>query len=329
MPIDLQMMNRPETFDVRMIDPYRVHVDVFDKLSALAIGQSIMMVHDRDLRPLYFRLLAECKLAFNWQALDEGPEVWRVQLSRKAAGASAETVGEIVSKDYRYATVFKRLGVDFSCNGKRTLEEACFDNHLDMDDMRQQLAMCLNQPAAQTINLISWAPAFLCRYLVNLNHQYIKINTPFISELAQKVATAYKESHQQIGQVSSIFFNVGEVLTRDILVEETSLFPDIVNLSECYIKGRSLADDVIGDILSAFYGMMASHEKIAADFRLIRQLTNNYQVPRYVSSSYNILYKLLQDYEDDLLFNFHLENNLLFPKVIAIRDKMRLMQTPL
>jgi regulator of cell morphogenesis and NO signaling len=74
---------------------------------------------------------------------------------------------------------------------------------------------------------------------------------------------------------------------------------------------------------------MASHEKIAADFRLIRQLTNNYQVPRYVSSSYNILYKLLQEYEDDLLFNFHLENNLLFPKVIAIRDKMRLMQTPL
>ena len=320
-------MNRPETFDVRMIDPYRIHVDVFDKLSTLAIGQAIVMVHDVDLRPLYFRLLAECKLAFNWQTLDDGPEVWRVQLSRKAAGAITETIGEIVSKDYRYATVFKRLGVDFSCNGKRTLEEVCFDIHLDVDDMRQQLAMCLNQPAVQTINLLSWAPAFLCRYLVNLNHQYIKINTPFISELAQKVAAAYKESHQQIGQVSSIFFNAGEVLTRDVLVEEASLFPDIVNLSECYIKGRALADDVISDILSAFYDMMASHEKIAADFRRIRQLTNNYQAPRYVSSSYNILYKLLQDYEDDLLFNFHLENNLLFPKVIAIRDKMRLMQT--
>jgi regulator of cell morphogenesis and NO signaling len=179
MPIDLQMMNRPETFDVRMIDPFRVCLDVFDKLNTLAIGQSIMMVHDRDLRPLYFRLLAECKLAFTWQTLDEGPEVWRVQLTRKAAGAITETIGDIVSKDYRYATVFKRLGIDFSCNGKRSLEEVCFDNHLDMDDMRQQLAMCLNQPAAQTINLISWAPAFLCRYLVNLNHQYIKINTPF------------------------------------------------------------------------------------------------------------------------------------------------------
>lgn len=308
-----------------MIDPSKAHADIFEKLSTLAVGQSLVIIHDQDLRPLYFRLLAECKQAFGWETRDDGPEVWRIQLTRKAAGANNETIGDIVSKDYRHATVFKRLGIDFSCNGKRTLEEVCVDNHLDIDDLRRQLALCLNLPVVQTINLLSWAPAFLCRYLVNLNHQYIKINTPFISELAQKVAVSYGDSHPQIGRVSTIFFNAGEVLMRDVLSEEASLFPDVVRLSECYIKGRTLTEDVTGDILSTFYDIMASHEKIASDFRLIRQLTDNYQVPRYVSSSYNILYKLLQDYEDDLLFNFHLENNLLFPKVIAIRDKMRSM----
>jgi len=319
-------MNRPEIFDIRMIDPSGMHTDIFEKLSELAIGQSIVIMHDQDLRPLYFRLLAECELAFTWQTLDEGAEVWRVRLTRKTEAANNETIGDIVSKDYRYATVFKRLGIDFSCNGRKTLEEVCYDNQLNIDDLRHQLVMCLAQPAIQTINLLSWTPAFLCRYLVNLNHQYIKINTPFISELAQKVAGSYRDSHPQIGQASTIFFNAGVVLTRDILSEETSLFPDVVKLSECYNKGCMLNEDVTGDILGTFYAMMASHEKIASDFRLIRRLTNNYQVPRYVSSSYNILYKLLQDYEADLLFNFHLENNLLFPKVKAIRDKMRLMQ---
>jgi regulator of cell morphogenesis and NO signaling len=316
-------MNRPETFDVRMIDPDTTHVDIFEKLSALEIGQSIVINHDQNPRPLYFRLLAECKYAFGWETLHDGPEVWRVQVTRKTAWVNNETIGDIVSKDYRHATVFKRLGIDFSCNGKRTLEEVCLDDHLDINDLRQQLAQCLNQPMIQTINLLSWAPAFLCRYLVNLNHQYIKINTPFITELAQKMAVSYGESHPQIGQISTIFFNAGKVLMHDVSIEESSLFPDVVKLSECYVKGRTLAEDETGAVLSAFYDIMASHEKIAADFRLIRQLTNNYQVPRYVSPSYNILYKLLQDYEDDLLFNFHLENNLLFPKVIAIRDKMR------
>jgi regulator of cell morphogenesis and NO signaling len=321
-------MNRPETFDVRMIDPGTMHIDIFDRLSAMEIGQSVVIIHDQNLRPLYFRLQAEYRHALGWETLDDGPEAWRVQLTRKVTGANSETIGDMVSRDYRNAAVFKKLDVDFSCDGKRTLEQVCTDSHLNIEDLRMQLDMCLTQPVVQTINLLSWGPAFLCRYLINLNHQYIKINTPFIAELAQKVAVGYKDSHPQVGQVSNLFFNAGEIMMRDILMEEASLFPDIVKLSECYNKDCLPAEDTTGDILTTFYDMMATHEKITADFRLIRQLTNNYQVPRYVSSSYNILYKLLQEYEDDLLFNFHLENNLLFPKVITIRNKIRSMQIP-
>jgi len=305
-----------------------MHIDIFERLSAMEIGQSVMIIHDHNLRPLYFRLQAECRQAFGWETLDDGPEAWRVQLTRKTPGANSETIGDMVSRDYRNAAVFKKLDVDFSCDGKRTLEQVCTGSHLNIEDLRMQLDMCLTQPVVQTINLLSWGPAFLCRYLINLNHQYIKINTPFIAELAQKVAVGYKDSHPQIGQVSNLFFNAGEIMMRDILMEEASLFPDIVKLSECYNKDCLPAEDTTGDILTTFYDMMATHEKITADFRLIRQLTNNYQVPRYVSSSYNILYKLLQEYEDDLLFNFHLENNLLFPKVITIRNKIRSMQIP-
>jgi hypothetical protein len=55
-----------------------------------------------------------------------------------------------------------------------------------------------------------------------------------------------------LARLAAIFFNAGEILNRDILTEEASLFPDIVNLSECYIKGSALADDVTGDILMLF-----------------------------------------------------------------------------
>ena len=34
-------------------------------------------------------------------------------------------LGDIVSDDLRTATIFERFGLDYCCNGQRTLREAC------------------------------------------------------------------------------------------------------------------------------------------------------------------------------------------------------------
>ncbi|HQV00936.1 MAG TPA: DUF542 domain-containing protein, partial [Bacteroidia bacterium] len=34
-------------------------------------------------------------------------------------------IGNLVANDYRTASVFKQNGIDFCCNGNRTIEDAC------------------------------------------------------------------------------------------------------------------------------------------------------------------------------------------------------------
>ncbi len=49
------------------------------------------------------------------------------------------TVGTIVAADYRTASVFKKYGIDFCCNGNRTVGEACREGGIDAGILEKEL----------------------------------------------------------------------------------------------------------------------------------------------------------------------------------------------
>ena len=44
----------------------------------------------------------------------------------------------------------------------------------------------------------------------------------------------------------------------------------------------------------------------------------DYAIPSDACASYKLLYKMIQEFEDDLHLHIHLENNILFPKAIEM-----------
>lgn len=71
--------------DVREIPPRLKHPTIFQAWMALAAGQSMMIVNDHDPRPLYYQFAAEFNGQFQWEYLEEGPDVWRVGITRLTA----------------------------------------------------------------------------------------------------------------------------------------------------------------------------------------------------------------------------------------------------
>ncbi len=78
-------MSGQKTLDVRPIPPRDKHSTIFSTFDALATGESFVLINDHDPRPLRYQFDAEHPGSFGWQYLEQGPEVWRVQISKAAA----------------------------------------------------------------------------------------------------------------------------------------------------------------------------------------------------------------------------------------------------
>ncbi|RME10649.1 MAG: iron-sulfur cluster repair di-iron protein, partial [Bacteroidetes bacterium] len=50
-----------------------------------------------------------------------------------------QTVGEIVARDYRAASVFRAHGIDFCCRGGRTIQDVCESKNIPVDTLLGEL----------------------------------------------------------------------------------------------------------------------------------------------------------------------------------------------
>jgi uncharacterized protein (DUF2249 family) len=69
--------------DVRTIQPRDRHPLIFSTFDNLQPGESFELVNDHAPKPLYYQFLHERADQFQWEYLEEGPEVWRVRITRR------------------------------------------------------------------------------------------------------------------------------------------------------------------------------------------------------------------------------------------------------
>ncbi|HET7599344.1 MAG TPA: DUF2249 domain-containing protein [Gemmatimonadales bacterium] len=77
------MSVQPVELDVRVIPPREKHPAIFRAFDDLASGETLVIINDHDPRPLRYQFMAERPDAFDWEYEAEGPEVWRVRISRR------------------------------------------------------------------------------------------------------------------------------------------------------------------------------------------------------------------------------------------------------
>lgn len=78
-------MSEVKDLDVRTLIPMERHRTIFETYNALPPGDAFVLINDHDPKPLYYQFAAEHAGAFTWEYQEEGPEVWRVRIGRRAA----------------------------------------------------------------------------------------------------------------------------------------------------------------------------------------------------------------------------------------------------
>jgi len=71
-----------ETLDVTKLEPRLKHATIFQRFDALPVGGEFIIDNDHDPIPLYYQIKAERGEIFNWEYLKEGPDRWKVKISK-------------------------------------------------------------------------------------------------------------------------------------------------------------------------------------------------------------------------------------------------------
>lgn len=74
--------------DIREIAPRERHAVIFARFDELEAGDSLQLINDHDPKPLHDQFQLRSANGFSWDYLEAGPEVWRVQIGKKAVVTS-------------------------------------------------------------------------------------------------------------------------------------------------------------------------------------------------------------------------------------------------
>jgi uncharacterized protein (DUF2249 family) len=65
------------------IPPKMRHQHILQQFDELKVQETLHLSNDHDPKPLYYQFLYEREGQFAWNYLEEGPDLWRVEIEKK------------------------------------------------------------------------------------------------------------------------------------------------------------------------------------------------------------------------------------------------------
>jgi|SRR5581483_11326293 len=234
--------------------------------------------------------------------------------------STAKTVREVALEFPQATRIFEKLGIDYCCGGNKSLDEACAASNLSVDQVLDSLEMA-EQAARADQKERDWQVEPLAEVIAHINsthHKYTREEIARLRPLLDKVYSVHGKNHSELEQVRASFQGLAQELTTHMMKEEMVLFPYIVRMEEAVIQKEPVLPPPFGSVENPVAMMMHEHDAAGEALRTMRQASAGYTPPGDACISYQTLCKALADFEADLHQHIHLENNILFPRAVAM-----------
>ena len=228
------------------------------------------------------------------------------------------TIGEYVAKDFRTAALFSKYGIDFCCNGNRSIEEACQKKAVTADVLLQEIETVLSSKSDSGIDYNAWPIDLLADYIEKTHHRYVSEKTPILLQFLDKLSRVHGAKHPELLLINELFKGCAGELAQHMKKEELILFPFIKKMVHATLSDELIELPHFETIQNPIAMMMHEHDAEGVRFRKIAELTNNYTLPADGCNTYKVTFAMLEEFEQDLHKHIHLENNILFPKAAKL-----------
>ncbi len=234
----------------------------------------------------------------------------------------SQTLADIVISHPRTAAVLEKHALDFCCGGRTTLKEACSEKGLRCEDVEAEIrtAMEHRSGAQDAPDFSSMAADALTKYIVETHHRYVRETLHVIHAHTRKIAEVHGSRHPELREIADCFTRVVGEMEPHMMAEEQILFPYIEHLSAARRERRRIPTAPFGTVQNPIHMMEAQHETAGGLLARIRVVSNDYQVPEDACTTYRLTFRELREFEEDLHRHVHLENNILFPRAVALEQ---------
>lgn len=230
-------------------------------------------------------------------------------------------VGEIVAADSRAAGVFERFGIDFCCGGRQSLTDACRSAATDPSTVISALD-ALPPRAEDGTEVADWQLDRIVDHLIATHHSYVRAIVPTIVRHLAKLRDVHGSRHPEVASVATLFDELSADLEQHLVREEQVIFPCVRDLAEHAERGFGISPSPFGTLKNALATLECEHEQARDKLRVISWLTDGYTFPADGCATYAVCMAELAEFEHDLRRHVHFENNVLFPKAIALERQL-------
>lgn len=225
------------------------------------------------------------------------------------------TVGAMVAAQPALARVFERLGIDYCCGGKKPLAELARARGLDPATVVALLdaATSALSSAAPEIDAAAMTLTELADHIERTHHEYVKAELPRLAEMADRVARKHGWRDARLQEINGTVAALTAEMFAHMAKEERVLFPYVRQLEAGAPDGFHC-----GSIANPIRQMEAEHELAGRAVEQLRALTDGFKPDEHSCNTHRALLGGLEEFEADLHRHVHKENNILFPRALAL-----------
>lgn len=232
-------------------------------------------------------------------------------------------IGDIVEQDNVRAQVLFYFGIRFYEYSEHTLEQVCLEKGLKLEQVVRELESPGQNFREADLPLISYPVDLIIEYLKHAHFLFVKHKLPYIGRLVEHFKPEAPEYEAVAKDLKILFPLFIEDFIHHIYEEEDTLFKYIKALDRAATGKYNPARLYFMMEKHSLQRFAMEHEAHDDEMEGIRKITKDYAVNAGTPLHVKVIYKELQQFEKSLQTHARIENEILFPKAMALESKVK------
>jgi regulator of cell morphogenesis and NO signaling len=231
-------------------------------------------------------------------------------------------ISELVDRNYVHAYVLFYFGISFYEYSELTLDQVCKQRGLRVEQVVRELESPTHLREAD-LPLVSYPIDLIIEYLKHSHFLFVKHKLPYIVRLVE----TFRANHEDYLAVERDLKLVFPLFVEDFIqhiYEEEDTFFRFIQMLERASKGKYTPTKLYFLLeRNSVQKFSVDHETHDDEMEGIRRITKDYLITAETPLHIKVLYNELKAFESSLITHARIENEILFPKAMALEAKVK------